>query len=90
MKNEKATFSATIGYWYQRIAHGTLYNVVQAALRSHLPFTRYKRKYMLIEILGFRYKRDCISNGIDFLSILYLLDMASNISLSVIEQAIYK
>ena len=39
------------------------YNIVQAASQSHLPFTRYKRKYTLIEFLCLRDKCDCISNG---------------------------
>ena len=44
-------------------ADSTRHIVVQAASQSHLPFTRYKRMYMLIVILCFRDKRDYISNG---------------------------
>ena len=42
---------------------GCALSVLQATSRSHLPFTRYKQKYTLIEILCFRDTHDFMSNS---------------------------
>ena len=49
-----------------------LYNIVQAASRSHLLFMGYKQKYTLIEILGFQEKRDCMSHSSISIGCLYI------------------